>query len=64
MTNRAQPGESFEDTIKREAQGNPAKRFGDPIEFGAACAFLVSANAGFIIGQKLVLDGGSFCGAL
>ena len=64
MTNRAQPGEGFEDTIKREAQGNLAKCFGDPIEFDAACAFLASANAGFITGQNLVLDGGSFYGTL
>lgn len=64
MTKRAQPGESFEDTMKREALGNPAKRFGDPAEFGAACAFLASTHAGFITGQNLVLDGGSFRGTL
>jgi len=28
----------------------PARRFGDPAEFGAACAFLCSASAGFITG--------------
>jgi 3-oxoacyl-[acyl-carrier protein] reductase len=41
----------------------PAKRFGDPDEFGAACAFLCSAHAGFITGQNLLLDGGLFPGA-
>jgi 3-oxoacyl-[acyl-carrier protein] reductase len=34
-------------------------RFGPPEEFGKACAFLCSADAGFIIGQNLVIDGGS-----
>ena len=40
----------------------PAKRFGDPSEFGAACAFLCSAQAGFITGQSLLIDGGWFPG--
>ena len=37
----------------------PAKRFGDPAEFGAACAFLCSAQAGYITGQNLLIDGGT-----
>ena len=41
----------------------PAKRFGTPDEFGAACAFLCSAQAGYITGQNLVIDGGAFPGA-
>ena len=41
----------------------PAKRFGDPDEFGAACAFLCSAHAGYITGQNLLIDGGVFPGA-
>ncbi|MBI3435147.1 MAG: SDR family oxidoreductase [Proteobacteria bacterium] len=41
----------------------PARRFGQPEEFGAACAFLCSAQAGFITGQNLLLDGGAFPGA-
>jgi 3-oxoacyl-[acyl-carrier protein] reductase len=41
----------------------PAKRFGDPNEFGAACAFLCSAQAGYITGQNLLIDGGAFPGA-
>ena len=48
---------------ERMAQ-NPAGRFGDPVEFGAACAFLASDKAGFINGQNLVLDGGAFRGTL
>ncbi len=42
----------------------PAKRFGDPAEFGAACAFLCSAHAGYITGQSLLIDGGTFPGVL
>ena len=41
----------------------PARRFGDPAEFGAACAFLCSAQAGYITGQNLLIDGGTFNGA-
>ena len=41
----------------------PAKRFGDPDEFGAACAFLCSKHAGYITGQNLLMDGGVFPGA-
>jgi 3-oxoacyl-[acyl-carrier protein] reductase len=50
----------------RESARNqiPAKRFGDPAEFGAACAFLCGARAGFITGQNLLLDGGQFPGLL
>jgi 3-oxoacyl-[acyl-carrier protein] reductase len=40
----------------------PAKRIGRPEEFGAACAFLCSAHAGYITGQNLLLDGGAFPG--
>ena len=41
----------------------PAKRFGQPDELGAACAFLCSAQAGYITGQNLLIDGGVFPGA-
>ena len=40
----------------------PARRFGHPDEFGASCAFLCSAHAGYMTGQNIVLDGGSFRG--
>jgi 3-oxoacyl-[acyl-carrier protein] reductase len=36
----------------------PAGRYGTPEEFGAACAFLCSQHAGFIVGQNILLDGG------
>lgn len=38
----------------------PAKRFGDTSEFGAACAFLCSAQAGYIVGQNILIDGGVY----
>jgi 3-oxoacyl-[acyl-carrier protein] reductase len=46
----------------RQARMNtvPAKRFGQAAEFGAACAFLCSAQAGYITGQNLLIDGGAF----
>lgn len=37
----------------------PAGRYGTIEEFGAACAFLCSAQAGFIVGQNILLDGGA-----
>jgi 3-oxoacyl-[acyl-carrier protein] reductase len=44
------------------ADSLPARRMGRPEEFGQACAFLCSANAGFMTGQNLQLDGGSYWG--
>jgi 3-oxoacyl-[acyl-carrier protein] reductase len=41
----------------------PARRAGDPDEFGAICAFLCSAHAGYITGQNILIDGGVFPGA-
>jgi 3-oxoacyl-[acyl-carrier protein] reductase len=41
-----------------------AKRFGRPDEFGDACAFLCSAQAGYISGQNLQVDGGSYEGLI
>jgi len=47
---------------RREAS-IPAGRFGAPDEFGALCAFLASASAGYITGQNILIDGGAFPGA-
>lgn len=41
-----------------------AKRFGRPEEFGDTCAFLCSHQAGFMSGQNLQLDGGSYKGLI
>ena len=53
------------ESVRENARNQiPARRFGDPAEFGEACAFLCSAKAGFITGQNLLLDGGQFPGLL
>jgi 3-oxoacyl-[acyl-carrier protein] reductase len=53
-------GRSLEEEIAERTRNTPAGRVGDPAEFGAACAFLCAASSGFIVGQNLLLDGGSF----
>jgi 3-oxoacyl-[acyl-carrier protein] reductase len=53
-------GASVEDELAKRGADNPTGRVGDPDEFGAACAFLCSERAGFIVGQNLLLDGGAF----
>lgn len=47
-----------------EPEGIPAGRFGDPAEFGATCAFLCSAQAGYITGQNVLIDGGAYPGTM
>jgi 3-oxoacyl-[acyl-carrier protein] reductase len=56
-------GTSEEETATARMASIPARRFGDPDEFGAACAFLCSSHAGYITGQNLLIDGGVFNGA-
>ena len=47
--------------IERQRLANiPANRFGDPAEFGRACAFLCSTHASYIVGQNIVIDGGAY----
>ncbi len=55
-------GQSYEDVRRARAEANPAGRFGTIDEFGDACAYLCSAQAGFVTGQSLHLDGGSYEG--
>ncbi|UWR27689.1 SDR family oxidoreductase [Sulfitobacter sp. S223] len=50
---------SLEDARAERAAGIPAGRYGTADEFGAACAFLCSQHAGFIVGQSILLDGGA-----
>ncbi|MEM8914651.1 MAG: SDR family oxidoreductase [Pseudomonadota bacterium] len=57
-------GKSLEEVRSERMAANPSKRFGDPAEFGDACAFLCAAQAGYITGQNLLLDGGAFPGTL
>ena len=53
-------GKSPEEETAERAARNPAGRFGRAEEFGAACAFLCSVQAGYIVGQNILLDGGAF----
>lgn len=57
-----QSGRSFESIWQQRAESSPARRYGRPEEFGAYCAFLCSAHAGYITGQNLLIDGGSYPG--
>ncbi|SER54190.1 3-oxoacyl-[acyl-carrier protein] reductase [Tranquillimonas rosea] len=50
---------SIDEARARRAATIPARRYGTPDEFGAACAFLCSVHAGFIVGQNILLDGGA-----
>ena len=52
-------GISMEEAITERAATIPAGRYGTAAEFGAACAFLCSQHAGFIVGQNVLLDGGA-----
>ncbi|MDP2738411.1 MAG: SDR family oxidoreductase [Pseudorhodobacter sp.] len=55
----ARAGISIDEARARRAAGIPAGRYGTPAEFGAACAFLCSVHAGFMVGQNILLDGGA-----
>lgn len=52
-------GISMEQAQAERAATIPARRYGTAAEFGAACAFLCSQHAGFIVGQNILLDGGA-----
>lgn len=54
----AQQGISIDEAKANRSATIPAGRYGTRSEFGAACAFLCSQHAGFIVGQNLLLDGG------
>ena len=51
-------GADVAEMTKKRAASIPAGRFGDPYEFGEYCAFLCSAQAGYITGQNILMDGG------
>jgi 3-oxoacyl-[acyl-carrier protein] reductase len=57
-------GISQADAIAQIAGEIAARRLGTPEEFGATCAFLCSVQAGFISGQNIQLDGGSYAGLI
>ena len=55
-------GKTLEEAMTQARRGVPAGRFGSPAEFGDMCAFLCSAQAGYIVGQNVLLDGGAYPG--
>jgi len=55
-------GKTAAELRKARTEANPAGRFGTIEEFGDACAYLCSAQAGFITGQNLLMDGGAYPG--
>lgn len=58
----AKAGQPLDEVAARRRAGIPAQRFGTAAEFGAICAMLCSAQAGYLTGQNLLLDGGSYPG--
>jgi 3-oxoacyl-[acyl-carrier protein] reductase len=61
--NASLTGASEAEVAATAAMAIPARRFGTPAEFGAACAFLCSVSASYMTGQNILLDGGLFPGA-
>ncbi len=55
-------GISFEEVMTERVATIPAGRIGEPMEFGAACAYLCSAQSGFVTGQNFLIDGGFYPG--
>ncbi len=55
-------GRPFEEVFAERAAANPAGRYGNPAEFGDACAYLCSAQAGYVTGQNFLIDGGGYPG--
>ena len=54
-----QKGISKEEASAERAAAIPIGRYGTAQEFGAACAFICSQHASFMIGQNILLDGGA-----
>ena len=55
-------GQSVEAAMKARADAIPAQRFGTAEEFGQICAFMCSAQASYLTGQNILLDGGAYRG--
>jgi 3-oxoacyl-[acyl-carrier protein] reductase len=50
----------FDEARRRQTQAIAAKRLGRPEEFGATCAFVCGALSGYLSGQNIHLDGGTY----
>ncbi len=57
-----QAGQDADQAAELRRRSIPAQRFGSVEEFGAVCAFLCSQQAGYLTGQNILLDGGSYPG--
>ena len=55
-------GQALDAVKAQRASAIPVRRFGNADEFGAACAFICSAHAGYLVGQNILLDGGAYAG--
>jgi 3-oxoacyl-[acyl-carrier protein] reductase len=51
---------TLEEARRRIAESVAARRMGEPSEFADACVFLCAAQTGFVSGQNLQVDGGSY----
>lgn len=58
----AKTGKPLDEVMDARRKAIPAQRFGTAEEFGAACAWLCSAQAGYLTGQNVLIDGGAFPG--
>ncbi|MCW5634329.1 MAG: SDR family NAD(P)-dependent oxidoreductase [Rubrivivax sp.] len=55
-------GQTFEALWESRRMSNPTQRFGHADEFGAMCAFVCSVHTGYMTGQNVLMDGGSYPG--
>jgi 3-oxoacyl-[acyl-carrier protein] reductase len=58
----AKTGAAVDEVAAKRRAAIPAQRFGTAAEFGAICAMLCSVHAGYLTGQNILLDGGSYPG--
>ena len=55
-------GQSIDEIRALATKAIPAARFGNATEFGQICAFICSAQASYLVGQNILLDGGAYPG--
>ena len=57
-------GITVEQAYAEMAESIAAKRLGQPHEVGDMCAFLCAAQSGYVSGQNIQMDGGSYAGLM
>ena len=55
-------GRPIDEVVAQSKAQIPARRFGQPEEFGELCAFICSGQASYITGQNFLIDGGVYPG--